>query len=38
MIFYYLTKSIEILEYLEESENGINDEDSKNIINYNDQN
>ena len=38
MTFYYLTKSREILEYLEESENEINEEDSKNVINYNEQN
>ena len=32
MTFYNLTKSREILEYLEECENKINDEDSKNVI------
>ena len=37
MTFYNLTKSREILEYLEECENKINDEDSKNVINYNEQ-
>ena len=38
MTFYYLTKSREILEYLEENENDTNDEDSNNLINFNEQN
>ena len=37
MTFYYLTKSKEILLYLVESSNDSNDEDSKNIINFNEQ-
>ena len=37
MAFYYITKSKEILSFLEESSNEINEEESKNIINFTDQ-
>ena len=37
MTFYYITKSKEILSYLEESNNEVNDEESKNIINFTEQ-
>ena len=38
MTFYYLTKSKEILQFLEESSNEVNNEDTNNIINFNDPN
>ena len=37
MTFLYLTKSQEILLYLQESSNDINDDDTKTLINFNDQ-